>query len=239
MRRELGDKLGVALSLLNLGIVVLAESLDQMEPELRGRQEPAISPPLYAHAQALYEESLVIRKELADRPGIAECLMRLGEVEHCRANYTKAGYLYQQGLEICRELGDKTGISNTLLDAGYVDMRQEHPRQAAVRFNESLSIRRELNDTRGTIESLAALAGAAGLLSKPSIAAHLFGAIESALRSTTFHLYPVDRLEYDRTMAAVKSRLSEAAWAVALSEGAAISLDEAATAALQLMSAKF
>jgi predicted ATPase/transcriptional regulator with XRE-family HTH domain len=226
MRRELGDKLGVALSLVNLGIVALAEGLNQAEPKK------------ISSAESLYEESLAIRRELADRPGIAECLARLGEVGHCRGNYTRADYLYQQSLEICRELGDKSGMSNALLDAGYVDMRQSRPRQAAARFSESLAIRRELNDTRGTIESLAALAGAAGLLGKPSIAGRLFGATESALRSTTFHLYPVDRLEYDRTMAAAKSRLSEAAWAVALSEGAAMSLDEAATAALQLMSAK-
>src|SRR6185295_3226636 len=100
IRRDLSDKLGVALSLLNLGVVVLAESIRQAQPN-------KLSPPLFAHAQALYEESLAIRRELADRPGIAECLVRLGEVEHCRGNYARADYLYQQSLEICRELGDK------------------------------------------------------------------------------------------------------------------------------------
>jgi hypothetical protein len=81
---------------------------------------------------------------------------------------------------------------------------------------------------------VAALAGVAASLGEPSMAGRLFGAIEVALRSTTFHLYPVDRLEYDRNMTAAKSKLSEAAWAVALSEGETISLDKATSAALQL-----
>ena len=233
LRRELGDRLGVALSLINLGIAVLAESLNQAEPKLRDGHEPNLSP-----AQALFEESLAMRKELADRPGIAECLVRLGEVEHCRGNYDKADYLYHQSLEICRELGDKPGISNALLDAGHVDMRRGHTRQAAVRFRESLAMRRQLNDTRGIIESLAALAGAAASLGEASMAGRLFGAVEGALRSTTFHLYPVDRLEYTRNRASAGSRLSEADWASALSRGATMSLDEAAAAALLLMSAK-
>ncbi len=235
LRRDLGDRLGVALSLINLGIAVLAESLDSAEPELREAQKPNLSPSLYAHAQTLFEESLAIRKELADRPGIAECLVRLGEVEHCRGSYNKADYLYQQSLEICRELGDKPGISSALLDAGHVDIRRGHATQAAARFKESLTTRRHLGDTRGMIESLAAMAGVTASLGDLSMAGCLFGAVDAALRSTGFHLYPVDRLEYSRNleMADANPRLSEAAWAAALSEGAAMSLDEAADAALQ------
>jgi predicted ATPase/transcriptional regulator with XRE-family HTH domain len=241
LRREMGDRLGVALSLINLGIVVLAQSLEQVEPEAREAREAHdrnISPRRYAQAQALFEESLTIRKELADRPGIAECLVRLGEVEHCQGNYDRADYLYQQSLEICRELGDKVGISNALLDAGHVDMRRGNARQAALRFGESLAIRRQLNDTRGIMESLAALAGAAASLGEAPMAARLFGALEASLRSTTFHLYPVDRLEYTRNLESARSRLSEADWATALSRGATMSLDEAAGAASMLVSVK-
>jgi predicted ATPase len=223
LRRDLGDRLGVALSLLNLGIVVLAEALD-------GEGPTELSP-----AEALFEESLVIRKELVDRPGMAECLVRMGEVEHCRGNYAKAVYLYQQSLQICRELGDKPGISSALLNLGHVDMRREHPGKAAARFRESLTIRRQLGSTRGTIESLAAIAGVAAALGDLLMAGRLFGAVHAALRSTGFRLYPIDRIEYDRNLrlASPTSRVSEAAWATALSEGAAMSLDEAAAAALQ------
>ncbi len=236
IRRELGDKLGVALSLINLGIAVLAEGVDSAEPELHEAQKPDLSPTLHARAQSLYEESLSIRKELADRPGMAECLVRMGEVEHCRGSYNKADYLYQQSLEICRELGDKPGISNALLDMGHVDMRGGHIRQAAARFRESLTTRRQLGDTRGTIESLAAMAGAAALLGDFSMAGRLFGAVNATLRSTGFHLYPVDRVEYNRNLelASANPRLNETTWAAALSEGAAMSLDDAADVALQL-----
>lgn len=80
------------------------------------------------------------------------------------------------------------------------------------------------------------MAAVAASMDDPSRAGRLFGATEAALRSTSFHLYPVDRLEYNRNLrlASANSGLSEAAWAVALSEGAALSLDEAAGVALQL-----
>ena len=78
------------------------------------------------------------------------------------------------------------------------------------------------------------MSGAVGALGKSSMSGRLFGATEAALRSTTFHLYPVDRLEYGRNMDAISAALGEAAWAAALSEGAAMSLDEAAALVLQL-----
>ena len=227
LRRELGDRLGVALSLINLGVVLLAEGLDKDVREKR-------SDTLYAQAQALFEESLAIRRDLTDRPGIAECLVHLGEVEHCRGNYTKADYLYQQSLEICRELGDKPGTGSALLNRGHVDMRQGNLRQAALRFNESLMIRSGLSDTRGMIESLAAAAGLAAALDDLSAAGRLFGITGSLLRSTGFHLYAVDRLEYEQNMAAARSKLDDKAWEGGVAEGERMSVAEAAELALQL-----
>jgi predicted ATPase len=227
LRRDLGDRLGVALSLINLGIAVLAQDVGHEGP-VRSEPRP------FARAEALFEESLAIRTELADRPGIAECLLRLGEVEHCRGSYEKANYLYQQSLEICRELGDKPGMSNALLDVGHVEMRRGHTDQAVARFTESLGIRRQLGDTRGTMESLCAMAGVVAMQGDLRRSARLFGAVRSALRATGFHLYPVDRLEYERNLANAQARSGpgEAAWLAALAEGEAIPLDEAARLAL-------
>jgi tetratricopeptide (TPR) repeat protein len=191
-------------------------------------------PQYVASAQTLFEESLEIRKELADRPGIAECLARLGELEHCRGNYSKAGYLYQQSLDVCRDLGDKAGTSSALINLGHLDLRQGNPGQASVRFRESLVLHKRLNDTRGVIESLAAWAGVAAAFGELAAASRLFGATEALLRSTNFHLYTVDLLEYERNMAAVRARLGEDAWAAGLSEGGRMSREEAFDTALRL-----
>jgi hypothetical protein len=155
-------------------------------------------------------------------------------VEHCRGSFEKAAYLYQQSLEICRELGDKPGTSSALLNLGYIDLRQGSGRRAAARFRESLLIRREINDARGLIESLAASVGLALALGDAAAAGRLFCATEAALRSTHFHMYAVDRLEYERHKAAALSRLGEGAWRAALVDVGGMSLDEAADAALKL-----
>jgi predicted ATPase/transcriptional regulator with XRE-family HTH domain len=222
LRRELGDRLGIALSLINLGVVMLAASLKEERPG-----------DLLASAEALFEESLAIRRELVDRPGIAECLVHLGEVQYCRENYAKAAYLYQQSLEICQELGDKPGISGALLNLGYVDVRHGDLGQARARFRESLTIRRQLSDARGLIDAMAAMAGLASALGKAHLAGRLSGATEATLRTTGYRLYTADRIEYERHMAAARSKLGEDAWLAALSEGALMSLNDAADEALR------
>ena len=61
IRRELGDKSGIAASLHNLGNVAYSQGE-------------------YAAARSLYEESLSIKRELGDKRDIAVCLAGLGGV---------------------------------------------------------------------------------------------------------------------------------------------------------------
>jgi tetratricopeptide (TPR) repeat protein len=61
LQRELGDKSGIAMSYMNLGIV----ANDQGD---------------YAAARSLYEESLALHRELGDKHGMAASLVNLGIV---------------------------------------------------------------------------------------------------------------------------------------------------------------
>jgi len=75
MKRELGDKEGIATSFSGLGVLAYYQGD-------------------YAQARALHEESLAIRRELGDRRGIAECLEGLAKVACTQGRSGQAALLF-------------------------------------------------------------------------------------------------------------------------------------------------
>ncbi|MBC7804569.1 MAG: tetratricopeptide repeat protein [Akkermansiaceae bacterium] len=130
IRRELGDKAGVACSLNTLGCV----AYDQGQFDM---------------AWALHEESLGIRRELEDREGIAESLSSLGNIAHPRGEYALARTLYEESCRLFRELGDRQGIGRSLSCIAYVVFDQSDGVQAQVLFEESCTYFQDLGDRGG------------------------------------------------------------------------------------------
>ena len=138
IRRELGDKSGIAHSLHGLGGVAFNQGD-------------------YVSAHALYEESLAIRRELGDKSGIAWSLTGLGTVATRLGDYVSAQALFEESLSLRRELRDKRGIAWSLSYLGDVATRQGDYVSAQALFEESLAIQRELGDKHGIAWSLSNL----------------------------------------------------------------------------------
>lgn len=175
MRRELGDKQGIAYTLTNLGIVAWSQSdyataRTMHEESLVLKRELGdklgISYSLnnlgtvtreqgdYAAARALYEESLALRRELGDKLGIAYTLTNMGTVAHLQGDYSYALALHEESLTLKRELGDELGIAYTLNNLGNVAKEQRDFAAARSLYEESLSMQRELGDKLGIAYSL-------------------------------------------------------------------------------------
>jgi predicted ATPase/DNA-binding SARP family transcriptional activator len=176
IRRELGDRAGIAASLRNLGLVAysqgdygVARALQEeslaIGRELGNRRGIAASlnclGVLIAHQQGdygaarlLYEASLAIRRELGDRVGIADSLRNLGSVAYQQGDYGAARSLFEESLQVRRELGDRLGIAGSLHDLGLVAYQQGDYGVARSLFEESLQVRRELGDRLGIAGSL-------------------------------------------------------------------------------------
>src|SRR5438105_4121141 len=77
-----------------------------------------------AYGRAVYQDSLAIRRELGDRPGIAASLNNLGLVAFEQGDYPAARALYEESLAIRRELGDRRGIALSLGNLGTVAFEQ-------------------------------------------------------------------------------------------------------------------
>ena len=95
IRRDLGDRWGIAASLNNLG------QLARQQGDLR-------------KARSLLQESLAIRRELADRRNLAVTLNVLGKIASESGEFSQALALLRESLEICGTLGDRRSLAYSL-----------------------------------------------------------------------------------------------------------------------------
>ncbi len=101
-------------------------------------------------AEGLYQESLVLYRELGDSRGLAYSLRGLGWVAQTKGhNSTAARSLMEECLAIFREVGDKEDIAWSLANvADLVCLQGAYSRGLAL-FEESLALYRELGHKRG------------------------------------------------------------------------------------------
>ncbi|HET8985886.1 MAG TPA: tetratricopeptide repeat protein, partial [Trueperaceae bacterium] len=95
IRRDVGDELGVANSLNNLGIIA-ANGGDSTKGE------------------DLFRQSLAIRRRLGDVSGVAVVVNNLGYMAAERGDRATARRLFDQSLDLRRELGDRLGMAVSL-----------------------------------------------------------------------------------------------------------------------------
>ena len=214
LRKELGDKKGIAATLNNLaslaqqqGDYATARSIYEeslaLKKELGDKWSIAISLSNlglvvqqqgdYATARSLYEESLALARELGDKKGIAVSLGTLGNAAHLQGDYTSARSLHEESLALARELGDKRATATTVSNLGLVALEEGDYVSAWSHFGESLILRRELGDKWGIALSLAGLGGVLVALGSTGNATDLAGE-ESETRRGARLLGAVDAL---------------------------------------------
>jgi predicted ATPase/DNA-binding SARP family transcriptional activator/DNA-binding CsgD family transcriptional regulator len=100
----------------------------------------------YASAMVLHEESLSLRRQMRDRPGVASSLNNVGLVALYIGDYERATELHEESLALRRELGDARGSAASLHNLGLVALYEGNRARSKAFMEESLSIYRELKD---------------------------------------------------------------------------------------------
>jgi predicted ATPase/transcriptional regulator with XRE-family HTH domain/Tfp pilus assembly protein PilF len=247
IRRELGDKAGIAVSLNNLGILSLdlgdyvearrfyGESLE-IRRELGDKYGVAallnnlanvvMAQGDYEEASALHKESLEIRQELGNEYGIASSLHNLGTLAMYRGDYAPARNTLLESLRIREKLGDKRdigGLRHTLGQVSYYAGDHEEARKQQI---EALSLFAEFDDKQGIAECFISLAEGAVIRGQAAEAAYLFGAANALARTIGFQLFAPDREEYERRLSEARSQLEPGAWAAQWKRGRETPLHE-------------
>ncbi|HLO14763.1 MAG TPA: tetratricopeptide repeat protein [Anaerolineales bacterium] len=212
--RDLGDKAGTALSLNWLGTAAFYQGD-------------------YVAARRLLEEGLALYRELDNKGGIGISLNWLGIIEGSQGDYTAARVLHEESLALFRDLEDKRNIAMSLSLLGVMEGYLGNNATARILHEESLMLYRELGDKKNIAESLPGLAAVAQADGRSQLATKLLGAVEALLEHIDARLDPIERADFDRTLAAARAQLDEAAFAKAREEGRAMTLEQAIEFALK------
>jgi adenylate cyclase len=112
----------------------------------------------YETARKLNEESLAIRRELGDTPGVATLLNNLGIIARFQRELFDARRMNEESLALFRQIGDRWAVGQLLNNQACVASDQGEYAQARLLLQESLLIRRQLGDKAGLALSLNTLA---------------------------------------------------------------------------------
>jgi tetratricopeptide (TPR) repeat protein len=176
--RRLGDRLGQANALNELGVVLrltgdyrrAAETQRdalRIYTQLGNRlgQANALSHLGYLHsltddyprAAADLRKALALYTALGDRVGQPDALNHLGTVLRLTGDFEGAAQTLEQALRLCRELGYRQGESSTLIYLGAVRLRTGDHRGAAESLEAALEICLELGHRLGQANALSYL----------------------------------------------------------------------------------
>jgi predicted ATPase/DNA-binding SARP family transcriptional activator len=213
--REVGDRSGD----LTWGLHALADlALVQGDPGTAG---------------ACYEEALAIAREMNDRPGTTSALIGLARVAQAQGDLDRARALLEQGESFTRGIADQGARIHPLGGLGHMARDLGEYGRAAALYRETLALRQEAGDTFAIAQSLEDLAGLAARQQQWKRAATLLGAAESVCVAIGKTPPAAVREEYEGAVRGARAALGEAGLAAAWAEGRALSLEQAAAAALR------
>jgi DNA-binding CsgD family transcriptional regulator/tetratricopeptide (TPR) repeat protein len=201
IHRDLGDKRGIAITLLRLAQLLLISQGDQRM------------------LHSLLEEGLALFKELGEREGIANSSSLLGQLALSLGDTTTARLQLEESVKLYREIGQRRALAESLGILARVVQAQGENEAARSMYQESLTIAGELNHLWVIASCLEGWANMVAEEGQVVWAARLWGAAE-ALRETARVSIPlIERADYERAVAAVRSQLGEKVFAAMWSEG--------------------
>ncbi|MGE5262825.1 MAG: tetratricopeptide repeat protein, partial [Acidobacteriota bacterium] len=207
--RSIGDKRGIAESLVKLGQALLREHD-------------------YAGALRHIEQGLLYFRELRDRANAAGALIILGEVERADDRYDKAARYYSESLDICRELGSALTAKVALSNLAFVRLHDGNLESAKTLFAESHALAREGRDKELISMNLLDSAAVMSVEKKARPAVTLFAVFETLLEAGPLQtITDTDKAEYARYLALAREQLDQATFDAAWEEGKKMTMEQA------------
>ncbi|OFY99907.1 MAG: hypothetical protein A3K10_01915 [Bacteroidetes bacterium RIFCSPLOWO2_12_FULL_31_6] len=135
LREQIGDKLGMAVSFSNYGILY----------QIHGDYKRAID-----H----YLQSLKYNEIVGNKSGVASSLHNIGHLYHEQMDYSKAIDYYNQSLKISEEINDVHGIATSLINLGSLYNELGENKKAMESISKSLRINSEIGNKPGVAAAL-------------------------------------------------------------------------------------
>jgi predicted ATPase/class 3 adenylate cyclase len=211
--REVNDEWGLALGLLDIGII----------ETYNGN---------YDEAASALEEGAALFRRLGDSWGLSQTLNSLGDVTRIREDYPRAGELYEESLALYRELNVQPDIPASLHNLGYVALALGERDKARALFAEALDLQIVMKNRGGVAECVAGLGAVAAADGEAEKAARLLEFADGVRVAEGASWWPAEKVERDRYTALARSLLAPAAWDRASADGRALTTEKAIAEAL-------
>jgi predicted ATPase/DNA-binding XRE family transcriptional regulator len=253
IRREIGDKRGIGISLNHLGTMAheqgdyaTARSLFEESLAIRREIGDTVGESIVlsnlssavqqqgdnALARAMLEESLAIKRKIGHKESLANSLNNLGTLLVEEGDYERARSLYEESLSIRREIGGKRGMASSLSNLGDLAYRQGDYAKARTLFEESLTINQEISDNISIPSGLIGLGAVAIAMGELERGARLLGAASKLGEAMGVSPVVATRQVYELSIASAQAQLGEEAFAQAWAEGRAMTVERAIAVAL-------
>ena len=214
--RQVRDELPAAWARIGLGLVAMSRTD-------------------YEAAASHLQKALRSFREADEVYLVAHAIDYLGMLALTRGEEGKATRMFEEGLAVARRSGDRGAAFIALYNLAQVALSHgEHDRAAAL-FEEGVTLSEQVADRANLAYCLQGLAVVAGARGEAERCARLIGAAEGlheAVGVPVYVYYEPHRSIYDRTMAAVRSQLSEESFDEAWAEGRAMTFEQAVAYAL-------
>jgi predicted ATPase/DNA-binding XRE family transcriptional regulator len=187
-------------------------------------------------ASSWMEEALSLYLKIDNLQDASTVRSSLGTLLLIQGDHDRAAAMMEEGLALARQLGDRLSINTALYNLGHVAQARGDHELAARMFEEGVELSEEIEDRSYLGYFLEGLAVVAGVRGDAERSARLFGAVERLLRTVgapVYDSYNPNRLLYERTKAAVRSRLCEEGFEEARAEGQAMTFEQAVAYALK------
>ncbi len=213
--REAGDRWGIA------------HTLDRLSYAVRDAGD-------YAQAEALDRQCLSLRRELSDTHGVAVSISNLADLAFLRGEWDDAAALHAESLEGFRAIQDTNGVAYALGKLGMVALRQGNIARAEELERESVALFWEMRDRRRMAGCLETFANIRHAQNRHTEATQLFSAANALRESIAAPLTAAERVDWERSAAAMQAALGASSFARAWTQGQILSLEQAVTSILQI-----
>ncbi|MEP7359874.1 MAG: tetratricopeptide repeat protein, partial [Anaerolineales bacterium] len=186
-----------------------------------------------AEARAHFETGLMMFRKLQDQNGIIWAPTWLGCVAYRFGDLDEAQALIEQGLAPQNPGDEWSELAFALLSRGDTARAQGQPVAAAECYARSLRSVVENNSQPDVAARLEGFAKLAALAQLPQRAGRLFGAAEALRDRIDIPIPPIERSDYDGSVALVRSQFDQVAFSAAWAEGRAWTWAQGAAHALE------
>jgi predicted ATPase/class 3 adenylate cyclase len=211
--REQGDLFSIARALDYLGVLAMWQGK-------------------FEQARAKFEESIAIHRLFGTALPI-DALQRLGVLALREGNYGQARRYLEEALSLSQNTGQQSSGAWAIAHLGYIALQQGDVAQARTRFTQAQHLFAKGGLKIGVVYALEGFATLAVQQGRPERAARLFAwadATRDAIHNTR---RPVEQLEVDHELNAIRSQIDEAMVETAWAEGRAMTMEQAIAFALE------